>query len=295
MMIILVLAVQFARGDSSTSAAPTEQPTKPITKGPNSIPIIVPKAPTYYVPQHSPPYVQYIQKPVFLPHQQPQATMLIIAQPALVPQHLVYGPAAQQLLHYFHTNPQARYNLLHAAFQPHPTVQTYAQPQHYPQPSPPQNYQIIPSPQHLLPAAPQPQPQHQPQPQLQPQAYTPVQYNQQQHPTDLQQISHYANLAAQQYAGTPIKTAPPIITGFENFTPEQQAQIKQQLGAHFGTNLTPINGNSLQAGPQFGAKFSTDYAQQEQKQEPHQQQPTASTANYGSSTNVYSTKQYSKA
>lgn len=68
----------------------------------------------------------------------------------------------------------------------------------------------------------------------------------------LNQIAHLAQLAAQQYLTT--KQTPAIITGFENFTPEQQAHIKSQLSAHFG-QINDVSPAQQQAG-------KTQYAQQ---------------------------------
>ncbi|XP_030767630.1 putative mediator of RNA polymerase II transcription subunit 12 [Sitophilus oryzae] len=62
-----------------------------------------------------------------------------------------------------------------------------------------------------------------------------------QKPLELDQISQLAQQAAQQYlmsGGT--GAAPAIITGLENFSPEQQVKIKAQLGAYFGAPLQPL-------------------------------------------------------
>ncbi|CAH1174175.1 unnamed protein product [Phaedon cochleariae] len=42
--------------------------------------------------------------------------------------------------------------------------------------------------------------------------------------------------------GVPVRSLPPIITGFENFSPEQQEKIKEQLSAHFGAPLKLLHG-----------------------------------------------------
>lgn len=45
-------------------------------------------------------------------------------------------------------------------------------------------------------------------------------------------------MTAQQISSGQIRTAPAIITGLENFTPDQQAQIKAQLGSHLGNAIS---------------------------------------------------------
>ncbi|KAG5861591.1 hypothetical protein JTB14_032221 [Gonioctena quinquepunctata] len=40
--------------------------------------------------------------------------------------------------------------------------------------------------------------------------------------------------------GAPVGSLPPIITGFENFSPEQQEKIKAQLSVQFGAPLQPL-------------------------------------------------------
>lgn len=104
---------------STTSPGSTETSTKSETKSPNSLPAAPSPAKTQYYTARTPTYVQLIQKPLFTAHQGagvPQ-TMLIIAQPALLPHNLVYNQAsnqhAQQLLNYFHSNPSAKYQLLY--------------------------------------------------------------------------------------------------------------------------------------------------------------------------------------
>ncbi|KAK4886648.1 hypothetical protein RN001_002919 [Aquatica leii] len=151
--------------------------------------------------------MQIIQKPLFVPQ---QPTMLIIAQPTYVPQSFLYGNptvAQQQLLNYFHNNPQARYQFLYGGFQPHPTMQPYVTHNQLGSSSI-ATYQIVPNPilnnyNHAVPS-----------------------YG---------QVGQLTNVP---YSFShPIRSVPPIITGFENFTPEQQVQIKAQLSAHLGAPL----------------------------------------------------------
>lgn len=72
----------------------------------------------------------------------------------------------------------------------------------------------------------------------------PYQQQVQQSPGQLGQIAHLAQLAAQQYVHNPARSTPAIITGLENFTPDQQAKIKAQLSAHFGNPLQPLTSQS---------------------------------------------------
>nr|CAI5855386.1 unnamed protein product [Callosobruchus analis] len=67
-----------------------------------------------------------------------------------------------------------------------------------------------------------------------------------------QQLSQIAQAAAQQYGlqlggqqsgAAPVESLPPIITGLENFSPEQQEKIRAQLSEHFGP-LQPLAGSS---------------------------------------------------
>lgn len=65
----------------------------------------------------------------------------------------------------------------------------------------------------------------------------------------------------------PVRSIPPIITGFENFTPEQQEKIKVQLSAYFGAPLRPlpntaVPANSIQQGEAQG-KGQIQYSQAE--------------------------------
>lgn len=202
--------------------------------------------------------VQFIQKPVYVPQQHQPAAMIIVAQPAVVPQHMLYNGGVQQLLNYFHSNPQARYQLLHGfqqqqqgyqpqphGYQPQPTAQTYFT--QNPSASatignyqfvaaPPQN-QILSSPIHTA--------YNQVQQHVQQQPQVPIQ------PMQLSQISNLAHFNAQQYtqqySPPPIRSIPPIITGLENFTPEQQAAIKAQLNSHLGapSTLNQLNTNTI--------------------------------------------------
>lgn len=82
--------------------------------------------------------------------------------------------------------------------------------------------------------------------------------NNQQKTYELDQIAKIAQVAAQKFlnsnhyptqngeqrhlgqSGEPVGSLPPIITGLENFSPEQQAKIKEQLSAHFGAPLLPL-------------------------------------------------------
>lgn len=216
--------------------------------------------------------VQIIPKPFFVPHNQPLGqpqAMIIIAQPALVPQSLVYNNPTQQLLNYFHSNPQAKYQLLHGNYH-----QAQAQPSQAQTVQPTATYMhpVLAAPtvgNYILTAAPQYQPQYQqlvaqtspmPAPAVQYSTQQPQQVQQQQHhhhqqqqqqPQQLNSIAHLAQLAAQQYVTTQMKTAPAIVTGFEHFTPEQQAQIKAQLSSHLGTNFHAVSSPN-----QYSAKYS---------------------------------------
>jgi hypothetical protein len=235
--------------------------------------------------------VQFIHKPYYVTQQQaqPQA-MIIIAQPALLPQSLVYNNPTQQLLNYFHSNPQARYQLLHGNYHHNHQLQAQAaqavqagqaQAVHPTQaqavqPTATYMHPVLASPSignYILAAAPQYQQvsapvaaQHQlvahtsampaqamqytTQQTHQVQQVQPQQQVQQQQPAQLSSIAHLAQLAAQQYVSNQMKTAPAIVTGFEHFTPEQQAQIKAQLSSHLGTGFHAV------ANPnQYSAKY----------------------------------------
>ncbi|KAF5274272.1 hypothetical protein FQR65_LT04390 [Abscondita terminalis] len=183
-----------------------------------------------YPESHQQTYVpvQIMQKPLFFPQ---QPTMVIIAQPAFVPQNFLYGNPAmaqQQLLNYFHGNPQARYQFLYGGYQPHPTIQPYVAQNHLGSSSAP-TYQILPHPGNNLIQS----------------------YGQ---PAQIAQVNQvpvpFPN---------PIRSVPPIITGFENFTPEQQVQIKAQLSAALGAPLAtsaPVITTTPQTVPQLQDKNS---------------------------------------
>lgn len=104
----------------------------------------------------------------------------------------------------------------------------------------------------------------------------------QQKTLELEQIARIAQAAAQKYFSSnsyqpqqnveqhqvsgepiqePINSLPPIITGLENFSPEQQAKIKEQLSAHFGAPLQPLQlEKNIQNAPQPEKYPSTDGA-----------------------------------
>lgn len=157
-----------------------------------------------YQPQYVP--VPVLAKAAYSP-QPPQQipAMIIIAAPQPTP--TAYPAAIQQLLHYFHTNPQARQQLLYGASQQQATTPTYVVAA---APSPAQYYTPAPT-QYYYTAQPPQQQEAQPQ------------------PLQLQQLAEMAQTTAQRLYGGQIKTAAPIITGLENFTPDQQAQIKARL------------------------------------------------------------------
>lgn len=223
------------------------------------------------------PYpIQYVPAPIYQqPHAQP--AMIIIAQPTPVPPASAISQAAQHLLNYFNANPQARYQFLQGNYQPQLHQQAYAaqstaspsytyqvmsvqqQPQyqqlqgHQAQasspfiPSPQVSSQSIPIHQHqqIL----QQTPQHSVQasnaqesysqtPQFQFPTIGPFGYS-----THIPHVAALAQLATQKYIPQiPSRpTTPAIITGLENFTPEQQAQIKAQLQS--GGPITPLRSN----------------------------------------------------
>ncbi|XP_028155241.2 uncharacterized protein LOC114348999 [Diabrotica virgifera virgifera] len=215
-------------------------------------------------PQSQQQLLQLIQRVLYSTQQNNQPTaMIIIAQPTYIPANVVYGNAAQQLLNY----PQAR-------FQYSPVTSHTQTLQHYvPQTQavqvtqPIQSYPILPAPaqyQTKMVQLPTSQTTH----------MSPVQTAEaysQQVPLQLSQIAQMTQLSAQQYypqsqyvqaqvqgqmqtqaqAQLQVEpkenqveypsSIPPIITGFENFTPEQQEKIKAQLSAHFGAPLKPLN------------------------------------------------------
>ncbi|RZB38656.1 hypothetical protein BDFB_006719 [Asbolus verrucosus] len=211
--------------------------------------------------------VQIIPKSYFVTQPQPHA-MIIIAQPALLPQSLVYGNPTQQLLNYFHNNPQAKYQLLHGNYQQPQQVQPqHVQPQPV-QPTATYMHHVMAAPtigSYILTPAPQLQQITHPitahqvaaQPQVALAQTNPVQApatQVTQQPTQLSSIAQLAQLAAQQYVSSQLKTAPAIVTGFENFTPEQQAQIKAQLSSHLGTNFHAVSSPANQ----YSAKYVAD-------------------------------------
>ncbi|KAJ8919328.1 hypothetical protein NQ315_003912 [Exocentrus adspersus] len=241
---------------------------------------------TYQAQLQAQPQLQHIiQRAFFVPQQQNRpAHMILIAQPAYVPANVVYGSGTQQLLNYFHSNPQARFQLLHGG-----APQAQAQPQHQIlQPTPAHsigNYQLVGVPAHYQPnlvAVPAPIPQHVPYtapnpvvapvPALRP-VPVPVVHQESTHQPSPLQLAQIAHIAAQQYsrinpsqlqhqqvlpshpvnyqseprasqegvqAAGPVRSIPPIITGFENFSPEQQEKIKAQLSEYFGGPLRPL-------------------------------------------------------
>ncbi|CAH0560819.1 unnamed protein product [Brassicogethes aeneus] len=280
-------------------------------------------------------YVKIVPKSVYV-NQQP--AMIIIAHPALVPANLLYNAQAHQLLNYFHSHPQAKYQFLHGNNKPQYSQQKYTLQQVVAtQP----NYQVVASNQYHQ-SAPYyhqtstgSQTYYQSQPQYQSQQIVPT-YHQQsqspptaeglkysdllgysvpskyystqvrtdsvpikyystqvgtdsdsskyyssqreattdslkhsqpgsqsetpkQYPTQLSQIAQYA---AQQYLSYPSKSTPAIITGFENFSPEQQTQIRSQLTAHFGQINDISPGQSAQVQVPTKSQYSSKYQQQ---------------------------------
>lgn len=187
--------------------------------------------------------VQFMPKQVYFPQ---QPTMIIVAHPAVVPQHMLYAGAPQQLLNYFQGNPHARFQLV-PGYQPQPTAQTFIA--HNPNvASTIGNYQFVaPSQHNHIPIVHQQQalPAYTQHTQI-PVAPTPTVQ-----PMQLGAISHLAQLAAQQYSTSQfpnsIRSIPPIITGLENFTPDQQAAIKAQLNSHLGsgTSLNNLPTNTI--------------------------------------------------
>ncbi|KAJ8963920.1 hypothetical protein NQ314_005248 [Rhamnusium bicolor] len=199
-----------------------------------------------------------IQKAFYVPQQQNQpAAMIIIAQPTYVPAHLVQGTATQHLLNYFHNNPQARHQLLHGNYQQQPGQQVVQQSgqQIVQQPAGAHtigNYQVVAVPaqyrQFAVPtqlshpallsqAVQQPSSEavSQPSPlqlaqisQIASQQYARINPSSPQEQTSYpsQQFQYQPEANAQQSPQTqsaiPIRSLPPIITGFENFSPEQQ-------------------------------------------------------------------------
>ncbi|XP_022903024.1 nuclear transcription factor Y subunit beta-like [Onthophagus taurus] len=203
-----------------------------------------------YYPPPSPYSAQY-QPP------QHQPAMIVIAQPAQLQQQLL-TTAAQQLLQYFHGNPQARVQFLQGNFVPNIGNVQHSQPQ--PQFIPPQPlpyYHLIQQPYQQYQNAPIQGQQIPPQPQIQSQPsynvpqsapsevpqFIPYPSGQFGHSTSLNHISALAQLAAQKYVPqVNYRNPPTIITGLENFTPEQQAQIKAQINS--GQPITPLKSST---------------------------------------------------
>ncbi|KAF5302222.1 hypothetical protein FQA39_LY10261 [Lamprigera yunnana] len=153
-------------------------------------------------PQHLVP-VQLVQmqKPFYMPQ---QPIMLIIAPQAYSPPpNFLYGNPSmpqQQLLSYFPNPPQPKFQLFYGGYQPQPTVQPYIANNNIGASSVP-TYQAIQNP-------------------------------------FLNNYNHVQpNYGPINQIPFPVRNIPPIITGFENFTPEQQLQIKAQLNAHLGGQL----------------------------------------------------------
>lgn len=150
----------------------------------------------YYQPQYVPVHV--LAKAAYIPQHPQQIPTMIIITPQATP---TYPAPVQQLLNYFHSNPQARQQFLYGGQTGGPAYVVAAPaPQYYtpaPSPAPAQYY------------------------------YAPQPEQQQQQPVQLQQLADVAQQTAQRfYGGGQIK---PIVTGLENFTPEQQAQIKARI------------------------------------------------------------------
>ncbi|CAH1992124.1 unnamed protein product [Acanthoscelides obtectus] len=219
-------------------------------------------------PQAQQQLIQMIQKALSLSqqHQQPTA-MIVIAQPgflttgpttsvssapvtpnsiysasAAVNTPVVTSPQTQPV--YYSSSAQLRSHQ-HRVPQNEPFLPITAPPRH-------PSYQAQPveeTPQQKHPEQPNyveyypnhPETQQQPQTQRK----TPAQQS--------EQLSHIAQTAAQQYGlqlgaghqsgATPVESLPPIITGLENFSPEQQEKIRAQLSEHFGP-LQPLAGSS---------------------------------------------------
>ncbi|KAJ8938718.1 hypothetical protein NQ318_005572 [Aromia moschata] len=292
-------------------------------------------------PHAQPRLTHLVQRAFYVPQQPNQpAAMIIIAQPAYVPAGAAQGGAAQQLLNYFHGNPQARketgsvnipagngtpkftqlikfknvkagelslvlavdsdglpipasilaqtgrmalHQLLHGSYQ------QQAQPTQPPQGVAQQQAHSIGNYVVAVPAA------YQSNVVAVPVQRAPAHHLVQEVPAAATvsasvpetesaplQLAHIAQIAASQHSrinpspqqevvqpqqyhyqqegrarGTgaghiapsptpaPIRSLPPIFTGFENFSPEQQEKIKAQLSAHFGAPLRPVAANRL--------------------------------------------------
>lgn len=232
--------------------------------------------------------VQYIPTPLYQQQQQPQPAMIIIAQPPQVTPQAMLTHAAQHLLNYFHSNPQARYQFLQGNYQPQPTQ---GQPAYVAQPVgvPAYTYQVTsvqPQYHQSQGQSSQSSPPFVPSQQI---SSTPIQQIHQQqvaqqqaqmnsgsqegqyapqyvpqsiqipvigpfgHSTHIPHIATLAQLTTQKYLPQPLlrtSHTPAIITGLENFTPEQQAQIKAQLQS--GGPITPLKASLP---PNFGASL----------------------------------------
>ncbi|XP_018573745.1 putative uncharacterized protein DDB_G0271606 [Anoplophora glabripennis] len=243
--------------------------------------------------QQQPQLQQVFQKAYIVPQQQNRPpAMIFFTQPTYVPQNVLYTGAPNQLVNYIHGSPQARYQFLQGNNQGQAQPVAQQTPAHTIG-----NYQVVAVPaqyQQNLVAVPAPIPQATHLPQAVsipvPQAQAPPQPS----PLQLAQIAH---IASQQYsrinpsqsqqqvassqpfsyqtepralqenpqAAGPVRSIPPIITGFENFTPEQQEKIKVQLSAYFGAPLRPLPNsglpaNSIQGGEGQG-KERSQYSQ----------------------------------
>lgn len=213
--------------------------------------------------------VQYIPSPIYQ-QQQPQPAMIIIAQQPPVPHQSTISQAAQQLLSYFNANPQARYQFLQGNYNPQPQQPAYVPQQSL---SPAYSYQIMPVQQqyqqiqsHQTPFVTSPQvssqaipiqqhqilqqvPQHSVQTSSSQESYGQTPHFQLPiigpfgHSTHIPHVAALAQLTTQKYLPQVSfrPTSPAIVTGLENFTPEQQAQIKAQLQS--GGPITPLRSN----------------------------------------------------
>ena len=222
-----------------------------------------------YYPLH------FFQSPSYQPQQQHQQPMILVAQPTPPPQQLVLSSSAtQQLLNYIKSNSQLSNQPQPQALAytgPQPPTPTFgfqvvpAQPQYQTAYQVPQTSQFHTQPQIVaIPSSQANQPQsHLQSTQVQPQqipytvtaptqeTYTQPQAQPLQYPnigsqfgsypiTQLSHINTLAQLTAHKFL-PPYRSAAPIITGLENFTPEQQAQIKSQLSS--GGPITPLQSN----------------------------------------------------
>ncbi|GJQ78795.1 hypothetical protein Trydic_g2637 [Trypoxylus dichotomus] len=285
--------------------------------------------------------IQYVPAPIAYPQQHVQPAMIIIAQPTPIPPPSMISHAAQQLLNYFNANPQARHQFLQGNYQPQPQQQAYVA---QPAPVPAYTYQIMAvQPQYQQVQNHQaPSPAFIPSPQISAQA-VPVQQQQQVlqqapshsvqasnaqeaynqapqfqlpvigpfgHSTYIPHVAALAQLSTQKYIPqVPFRaTTPAIITGLENFTPEQQAQIKAQLQS--GNPITPLrsslppnfaaniqqNSSTLKsiASPTQSTSPQEFPAQDDDKSSTQQSTQPASTSNSYNSGIGYSGNQFTK-